>query len=407
MDGSGASEARHAPPQTALDTDAIEIGVHERMGAIEAEWRRAATLWPISVYQNFDWVDCWVSTATGPQRIRPALVTLRIAGRLAAILPLGIERVGPLRIARFLGGEHANIRMPLFDPALFARLDAEGSDRLLGRIARAIKGIDLIDLDAMPVMWDGRPVPLAAHPVARPARTDVGAMALGPDFKAVLAAHHGARKAKKHRWQVNALAPVGGYMVRRAADADEALALLDAYFAQKAAWFRAQGIADSFAEPGVAAFFRALVARRWRTGAPIIELDAVIVDGAVQAILGSGTEHGRLSGYFLSVANTEWRRISPGELLIHDVVAASCTRGLAILDLGRGDERYKTSWLDQREPHVRVLIGVTWRGRLAVALFGQAGRVERALRGNPRLWGLAKSLRRRLGGRRTEPAGAD
>jgi CelD/BcsL family acetyltransferase involved in cellulose biosynthesis len=293
--------------------------------------------------------------------------------------------------------------MALIDPAFAASLDPTAMDALLKQIAGAIGGVDMLDLDAMPVAWAGIPSPIAAHPAARPARTHVGALALEPDFAAVLAAHRGAKKSKKHRWQINALAPVGGYRFRRAASEAEALAILNAYFTQKAAWFRAQGIADSFTEPGIADFFKALVERRWQTGESVIELDAIEFNGGIHAILGSGTAHGRLSGYFLSVADDEWRRVSPGELLIHDLVAASCERGLASLDLGRGDERYKTSWLDPAEPHVRLLLPITVQGRLALSILSMADRAESAIRRNPRLFRLAKTMRRWRGGK-TGPA---
>ncbi|WEK49120.1 MAG: GNAT family N-acetyltransferase [Candidatus Kaistia colombiensis] len=390
MDGSD------APAQaTRIIPGDLKIAVHASARDIADDWKELERNLPVSVYQSFDWIDCWIEAATGPQRTRPAIVSVRHLGRLVAILPLGVERHGPLRVARFLGGEHANIRMGLFDPAVSASLDAATTQELLKRVAKAIRDVDLFDFDALPVEWVGEPNPLATHLPTSPARCDVGTMRLDPDFAAVLKAHRGAKKAKKRRWQANTLEPVGGFRLRRAGSATEALAILDAYLAQKAAWFRSQGIADSFAEPGVADFFRTLVKRRWAGGdSALIELDALELDGGIRAILGSGTQSGRLSGYFMSVSDDDWRRVSPGELMLYEVIAASCARGLTALDLGRGDERYKASWLDVNEPHVRAIIPVTPMGHAAAALLRLADRTERAIRDNPRLWKLAKTIRR-------------
>lgn len=390
MDGSDAQ----APTRRIAVTD-LDISVHASPRAIADDWRRLEGSLPVSVYQSFDWIDCWTEAATGPQRIRPAIVAIRHQGRPLAIMPLGIERIGPLRIGRFLGGEHANIRMGLFDPAFSATLNRTSTLALLSRVAKTIGRIDLFDLDAQPREWAGAANPLAAHTEAAPARCDVGMMRLEPDFAAVLKAHRGAKKAKKRRWQTNTLEPVGGFQLRRAGSEAEALAILDSYFAQKAAWFRAQGIDDRFAEPGVAEFFRALVRRRWSGDSSfVMELDALEIDGGIRAILGSGTRSGRLSGYFMSVSDDDWRRVSPGELMLYEVIAASCRRGLTALDLGRGDERYKASWLDVVEPHVRAIVPVTPAGRAAATVLRLADRAERAVRDNPKLWRLAKTVRR-------------
>lgn len=403
MQGAGAAALADAGDAlAAVDfVDRVTITVHESAAPLEAEWRALAERAPVSVYQSFDWIQSWIETAVRAQGIRPAIVALRLGGRLAVILPLGVERVGPLRVARLLGGEHANVRMPLVKPGIDTALDDDAIDRLIGRIAQALRpsagAIDLFDFDALPAEAGGRPTFLATHSTARTARCQVATIHLMPDFAALLAAHRGAKKTKKHRWQKNALAAVGGYQFRRAESEAEALALFDAFLCEKAIWFRKMGIADSFAAPGIKAFFRTLIERRWRTGEPVIDIDAIEFDGSVHAILGSGLANGRQSGYFLSIADDEWRRISPGELLIHDVVAAACARGTAVLDLGRGDERYKASWLDRPERHVRLILPVTPLGRLGLASLRVANGLERRVRSHPQLWRLVGAIRRRRG----------
>lgn len=384
--------------------DGLTIETSAGATSLEPEWRALESSAPISVYQSFDWIDAWLGTAAKAQGIRPAIVTLRRGRDLLGILPLGIERVGPFRVARFLGGEHSNIRMPLLAPDLAAALTPEATDRLLRRIGAAIGGVDLLDLDATPVEWRGQANPIAAHADAGPARCGVTSMTLSADFQAILKAHRGAKKTKKHRWQINALAPVGGFAFRRAETEAEARTILESYLEQKATWFRTHGIANSFAAPGVADFFRELVRRRFAGASAVIELDALEIDGGIRAILGSGTAQGRLSGYFLSVSEDEWLRISPGELLLYEAISASAARGLSALDLGRGEERYKMSWLDIDEPHRRLLFPVTLPGRLAAALLRFADFTERSIRDNPRLWQFAKRLRRLRGSAATPQA---
>ncbi len=376
--------------------DRLSIDVHREIAPIEREWRALFASSGTTVYQSFDWIAAWIETVVPAQNIRPAIVTLREGPDLAMILPLGIERSGGVRIARHLGGEHANIRMPLTAARWQGAADGAATDRLLRRIAAAIGGVDLFDFDALPAGADGTPRMLAQHKAARPARLHVGTLRLGPDFDRLFAGQRRARKAKKYRWQNNALAPIGGYTLRRAASQAEAEAMFATFRAEKSAWFRRMGIADSFAAPGIEAFFRALIARRFAGGdTTVIDIDAIEFGGAIHALLGSGLANGRQSGYFLAVTDDEWRRISPGELLIHDAVAGACARGTEVLDLGRGDERYKASWLDRTEAHVRLLRPVTLAGYAAAGALHIADTLARRIRHDERLWRLVKRLRRR------------
>ncbi len=388
---------RMAGALSADGLDRLSIDVHRDIDTIEGEWRGLFSRAGTTVYQSFDWIAAWLATAAPAQGVHPAVVALRDDAELVMILPLGVERSAGVGIARHLGGEHANIRMPLATAAWRGPADDAATDRLLRRIATAIGAVDLFDFDALPAAGEGTPLMLAAHKAARPARLHVGTLELASDMKTLLAGQRGARKAKKHRWQNNALAPIGGYTLRRAASRTEAEAMFAAFRTEKSAWFRRMGIADSFAAPGIAEFFAALIARRWAGGGAVIDIDAIEFGGGIHALLGSGSANGRQSGYFLAVADDEWRRISPGELLIHDVIEGACGRGTRLFDLGRGDERYKASWLDRTEQHVRLLRPITAKGRVAASVLRLADALERRVRGDERLWSLAKRLRRRGG----------
>ncbi|MBN9018619.1 MAG: GNAT family N-acetyltransferase [Rhizobiales bacterium] len=394
------------PRRDAMSDGPLTVSVLRDGAAIEREWRAMAARGDASVYQQFGWTAAWAETMAREQAIEPVILAIRTAGRLAMILPLGVERIGPLRIARYPGGEHANIRMPLTDPDCRAALeDPVALAKALQDALRAAPiAVDLIDLDALPLQWNGADVPLAYHPEAKPARLPLGRLELAADLATTLGPERRGRKAKKHRSQVNALAPVGGYRFRRAESEAEALALFAQFRAEKAAWFARMGIDDSFAEPGVPAFFHALIARRWQQGEALLDLYAIEFDGSIRAIFGGGEAGGRLSGYFLSVSDDAWRRITPGELLLHDLTAHACAAGLTAFDLGRGDDRYKWSWLQTAEPQVRLILPVTLRGRAGLALIRMADRLEQRIRSNERLFRFAKALRRRIRGQESPPS---
>lgn len=394
------------PRRDAMSNGSLTVSVLRDPAAIEPEWRAMAVRAGASVYQQFGWTAAWAGSMAREQAIEPVILAIRVDGHLALILPLGVERAGVLRIARYPGGEHANIRMPLMEPDCAAALSdpVALAEALRHALTTAPITVDLIDLDALPLQWNGADVPLAHHPDAKPARLPLGRLELAVDLATTLGPERRGRKAKKHRSQVNALAPVGGYRFRRAESEAEAMALFAQFRAEKAAWFARMGIDDSFAEPGVHDFFHALIARRWQQGEALLDLYAVEFDGSVRAIFGGGEAGGRLSGYFLSVSDDAWRRITPGELLLHDLVAHACAAGLKAFDLGRGDDRYKWSWLQTAEPQVRLILPVTLRGRAGLAMIRIADRLEQTIRSNERLFRLAKAVRRRIRGQES-PAG--
>lgn len=407
--GRPVEELSSVPASTQSGATPLTVAILASAREIEADWRELADKARVSVYQRFDWIDAYLETAAKAAGIVPAILAVRLGGRAAAIFPLGIEKTGPLRVARMLGGEHANIRMPIVDPDLATELgDASFlAGAIVDALRRSAHRVDILDLDALPAAWNGRAVPLADHPAALPARLPVGSLRLAADLATTLGSKRRAKKAKKHRAQLNALAPVGGYVFRRAGDAAGAREIFARFRADKAAWFARMGIDDSFAEPGIAEFFDALIERSWQGGEPLITLAAIEFDGAIRAIFGGGAAGGRMSGYFLSIADDEWRRITPGELLLHDLIAACCADGLESIDFGRGDERYKWSWLDSNDPQLRLMLPISALGGAVLSVVRLADAAERRLRQNQRLWRLAKQVRQRLAGRAAPSADAD
>ena len=115
--------------------------------------------------------------------------------------------------------------------------------------------------------------------------------------------------------------------------------------------------------------------------------------------MAGGIHQGQFSGCFISLANDEYSHISPGEMLIHLIIRDCVDRGLEVFDLGRGEERYKSSWCDTTITMFETNKALSsWgigfaayeRGKLAI---------KRAIRNNETLWNIAKKIRARLYGR--------
>ncbi len=372
--------------------EAVDIAVYDDLAAVEPVWRRLEAFGVRSIYQRFDWLEPWARLAGRREGVTPAIVVGTHRGEAMFLLPLGRRRHGPVRVARWLGGSHVNTNVGLYHPEFLAGLTAETSLGLTRRIVAALRPVDILSLANQPLRWQGFDNPFRHLPRQVEAQP-VLVMRLAPDFDTVLGRGNGSRKRKKLRWQENALAPAGGYTFRRATTPADGAAILDAFLAQKAVQFAQQGMHNVFADPGVADFLRA-AARRSGGTEPLIEFYAIEVAGEIRATFAAGVDRGRLYGYFSAITQDEFTRVSPGELLLYNLVQESCRRGLAELDLGIGEERYKHSWTTEPEPHFNVYVPATLLGRTTVTALrlwkGAEGRVRRS----PRLWATVKRLRR-------------
>ena len=363
---------------------------------LEAAWRELERTGVVLPFQTHDWVSAWIAAGAQPPGSRILVIRCRRGDTTEMLLPLSVERIGPLRVARRLSGSHACY-------LLGARRDLGSipADEIRAgflAIGRA-EGIDVFALDGVPTVWGGRPDPLVAAFAARPSLDDGHAVRLAPTFEALLAGRNAAHKRKKTRAKERLLEVAGGYRIAPASTPEEVETTLAAFFAQKSAALRARGIADPFAAPAVRDFYRRLAVASLGAAEPLLELTRLEAGGAVRAVIGASIRGGRLFALFTSYADDELARASPGETLFFRHIEAACRRGLGGDGGGIGGERYKDSWCDERVPLRDLHLADTLGGRIHVALTGLIGRAKAWVRRDEHLWPLVRRLRRRLAGR--------
>lgn len=360
------------------------------LGAAEAPWRalEATAGVVMTPYQRYDWVAAFATTL--PAKARPCPVLLRHTdGRPLALLPLAVTREAGIRVARVIGGRHANYHMPVFAGPDAAALPAEAYRRALVQAGRRA-GIDVIHLVDQPRVWNGVENPLA-HGPASPSDGYGLALEADPDavLKRIMSGDARRKLRQKEKWLVAAHGPVEH---RIAADKVEAEEILSAYFAQKAVRFAQAGIRDPFADPAAQTF----LAGAHRAGA--LELHALRTgDGRVLATFAGAVDAQRFSGMLTSFdPDPTLARFSPGDLLLQALIRDQALRGRTAFDLGVGEARYKASVCDETIALVDTVLPVSLRGR-AFGLAAEAGgRLKRRIKRDPRLWALVGRVRRAL-----------
>lgn len=375
-----------------------EVAVFTDMREAQADWAELERTAPHSAYQRRDWILPWLGTLGRERGVSPAVALARDAlGRPLALLPLGVMRRGPLRLAEFLGGKDANFGLGLFRPD--HRFEADDLRAFLDAAAKATPGgIDLFALVNQPRSWSGQANPLLA--IARnPSPADAYKTALSAPGEAFLASRVSKDTRKKLRQKANRLAEFGPVRHERAATAAQARAILAAFQAQKAQRMEQKGLDNIFEGPASAEFFERIAVEPFERGqAPAVELHALYAGERIVATFAGAIACGRFSGMFNSFdLAPELTRCSTGEILLAKLVEQKCDEGLTMLDLGVGDARYKHTFCDQTEELFDAYHAVTPGGHALKWVKGAKRDLKRRVKHDPRLWKAIETLRKLKG----------
>ncbi len=369
------------------------VSIHrEPNTAVIAAWADLEQVAPCTIYQTRAWLLPWLDTLGLGMDVSPLfIVASDVAGDPAALLCLGIRRLGPFRLATFLGGKHGNLNMGLFRPgAAWTPVDLKD----LFSIAATHLGADAPHAYVFrnqPVVWAGLENPMAALK-AQPSPSAAFGMTLSASADELFNRKLSKANRKKLRKKEHRLAEMGAVIYRSPVEARDRAMILDAFGAQKVARLQEDGIVSEFGDPLMRRFIETA-----NIGAPHgigIELHALCVAERVVAVYGGAAWNGHWSGMFNSYdADPDIARSSPGELLLMKVIATQCAAGRGGLDLGIGEARYKAVMCDEEIALVDTFLAMTTTGAALAVLVAAAARGKRLIKQNPVLMRWMRRLR--------------
>jgi CelD/BcsL family acetyltransferase involved in cellulose biosynthesis len=387
-------ERQAAPAADTAGVDIAGIEVFDEIAAAAPAWDRLAADAVATPFGRRDWIELWQRHIGAPAGQRPLIAVARDArGDPLFLLPLATRTGRLFTVARYFGGSHSQLNMGLWRRDIAAALTADDLNAAFASIAQQ-REIDLFILLNQPVLWDGRANPLVQLP-NQSSPDDVFRVDFeGESGDAVIKSRlkptlRGLLKSKEKK-----LAKLAGYRYFRAAGADEVDRILAAFFSQKAAHLKSQGVRNAFAEPGVADLLRTACVEGLASGTPTIELHAIEGDGEVLAVMGGIVNAQRFSSMFNSYTLTEHARWSPGLILISHLMRTCADRGIASYDLGAGYASYKRWFCKTTDPLFDSVLSFSERGHVAAALCrtGLAG--KRWIKTTGPLWAMVRAVRR-------------
>jgi CelD/BcsL family acetyltransferase involved in cellulose biosynthesis len=367
------------PLMTGATTQPFAVTITEDFGEARAIWEALAAEGHTTPYQQFRFCEAFFRHVEAGEGASAVLISVHDASETPImLLPLSIRRVGPVRIARFIGGEHANFSMPVCGHRA-AALRAGDIRALLQDVARRA-GIDLYAFRHQPGDWQGFANPLALIG-GQPSPSFGHKLELQADAEALFRALQSKDTRRKLRQKETKLAAMGRLDYRRAETAEEARAILATFHDLRAARFAAQGIDNPFASRDIHDFLDEAVTAGLDSGTPPVELHALMLDDRAIAIFGMVTDQTRISGLLTAFDTSgDLARYSPGDILLNRMIAECCARGFRTFDLGAGEAHYKDKVCKDIEPLTDAVIPATLAGRAAGAVLRLAIGLKRGLK---------------------------
>lgn len=385
------NRAGTAAARTATDM-AIEITVMPASDDALAGYERLCSHALHSPAQSPQWIRAWTKHCAADALI----ATLHENGEPVFALALEVVPSGPFRVARFMGGKHANGNFAPA-PAAWLRNDLTAEMRRVAvAIRKARPDIDALRLERMARDLEGMRNPLLAFGHAASPNLAL-AVNLEGGFDGVLERVGSKRRRKKHRSQIRKLDAAGGYRRIEGRTREDARRLLATFFAMKQERFAKMGIADAFGSPEVRAFFEQLFTDALSAEPAPFMLQGLEVGGTLRAVTGTSRCGGRLICEFGAIREDELSQASPGDFLFFENIKAASENGFSVYDFSVGDEPYKRLWCNLVEEQADAVVPLSFKGRLAAFAFRAGASAKSFVKNNATIWNTVKALRRRIG----------
>ena len=381
LDSSGSdSRATLSPPVFRLKHFA-DIKVYRELGPeIRSHWIELSKNAVQTPYQSLKWYEAWLTTAGKSKAEKPFIVAVFDAdGNPTVIVPLVLQG-GPVTLAKFPGGKHANYNFPLVRRDV--EIAVERRHFLSEALGTVSSGVDLFWFDAQPLQWQGMPNPLLTQEACQEHAATSSVLELADGT--------GTRNASfRHRSSYRKLQKLGA-IVKRAGNEHDISAVLKSFFSQKSQWFRARELPDSFAQQGISEFFRKLFSKEGPG-----ELFALQVGDDTLAVAGVLVSLDRASLMFVSYdLNHPLAKLGLGTHLIRSLIEEFNRRSIAQVDFGLGDAEYKRLLGARTEPAFVSFKAVTAKGRIVAFVLAAVQTLKAYMKRSDWLFRLVQRVRR-------------
>ncbi|MES0808226.1 GNAT family N-acetyltransferase [Roseibium sp. SCPC15] len=378
-----------------MGADALDVTVFSSLEEAGNDWQQLERASNSNPYQSFDWLKAWQDTLGASLQVEALVAVGRVNCTPMVLLPLGLQRLSGIRTLSFLGHQNGNQNTGLWDPSYYEKAAQDQIRAFLMEICRK-SGADVISLTNIPETWNGRRHPLAlTESTSSP--SPIFTQVLPDDFDELFKRTHNKSARKNLLRKQRHLQSAEGYKVAKALTNAEIERGLLAFLDQRARRSEAAGIPNVFSNAPSREFLSRLLGLdpdNTDSKTCPMELWYLEAGGVIRSTYLCVEQSRTLYAYSNSVAHDEMLPNSPGLVLIKEIIDYACSSPtIETLDLGLGEERYKTAWTEP-VPLVDCSLAHSWKGSLKMRVDNARTQVKAAIRNSKTLWPLVRKLRK-------------
>lgn len=373
-----------------VDSAPLKVTCYGSLEASEPVWRQLEARAVLTPYQRYDWIAAFAAAQGASAEF--AVTVVRFGNSPVALLPLWIRSRWGVRTAEFIGSKNSNADWMIVDPDVSGQLGRPQLEAVLAEVRRTA-GIDLFVASNQPAEWSGVANPLLTFPHQAAPDHLYG----GPIGTHRLSANRTRNIMRGRRRLAETIGPV---RLVQAATSDEVDAYHAAFLRQRSARFAEMGVDNIFAEDWFVRFFKSAANRSLGMQRPILRLHALFAGDDILAT-AFGTYCGTHYSQYINSTAVDGPAVKYSliGILLHELVVELQREGIETIDIGLGDFAYKELWAEQLAVYDTV-VPLTGKGRVVAPQLLALRRLKRGIKQNPRLFGIAKRLRRLAHGRR-------
>lgn len=382
---------------TKLTTKDLTLEVVRQIEGLKDEWMHLHKEGTSHIFQHYDWVR--IAYETYEAENTPFIVVARHRGELQFILPLVLVRGLP-SVLRWPGNTHANVCCGLFTKSFLECHDQDILKQVFSSLRSRLPGITLLHLKNQPQQIAGfvNPMLTLSHQLAP---DPCFHMDLSKGFDEVLDSGNGKKKRKMFRRQSRIADDLGGYELYSPTDPDEIEEIVNQFFDLKAARFAELGIPDIFAEQESRSLLTKLALNSSTDGAELFKFFVLKVGGKMRALYGCGILGSHCQACVNAVVYDDFSDESPGEMILYLMVDHLVKEGFTALDLGVGNERYKTSWCKNMTLLMDTIYPISVAAMPFANIVRSKTQLKEKIKNNKSAWAGFKRIRKLMGSKQT------
>jgi CelD/BcsL family acetyltransferase involved in cellulose biosynthesis len=401
----GLDTGLRAPARAAAAAEpaTVSLSVYDDLAGVERIWRAFEQTADCTPFQTFNWLSAWQRHIGAPSGVKPAIVIGRRGDDILFLLPLAIERGVLTRRLTFLGQPLCDYNAPLLAPD-FSRTVGDGFANLWRDIRALLQATpalrhDTIALGKMPAKVGAQANPMLSLDVqlnpSNAYETD-----LGSNWEKFYTEKRSSSTRRRDRTKLKKLGEMGDVRFVHPDDGDIGRTL-ETLVQQKTKSFARMGVANLFAKPGHAAFYRELATAPQMHG--LVHLSRLDVGGTWAAVNLGLTFRDCYYHILASYDDGEVSRFGPGAAHLRELLKFAIERGLKRFDFTIGDEPYKRDWCDTEQHLYDYSAAATLRGWPETALALGKRSAKRMIKHSAPLWNMVVRVRTTLAALRRKP----